>query len=1225
MRRAGEKLVQDVATNLTKHICSGERAEMRDVYCVGMTHAITQVAPAHGAVLVKVVLPGMLGGITEGAPDMQRDCLQVTRELLKRFGDKDPSQHDRAIDVLLAALQGGESDVCKRATSAMGALSQHINDEQLGTVITRVLDLLQKASSAEGRQAAIRTISAVARTVGYRLGQHLGEIVPLFLGCIGDAEDEAAMTDSGNDLREACFQALEAFVLRCPAEVTGHLDTITDVAVQFLDFDPNFDYDAMESDDEYGSDDDEGLDMDDEYGEYDEVEVDDDTSWKVRRGAVAVLTGIISTRPERLHDAYAKIASPLLVQFREREQTVRVDVLKCFVALLKATVVVEGSAADRVSGASAPAGSSEAGAVPVAPPAPLQPAPLVRQRSAGPTLNAMVSSIVAEAIKLLGKTEARDVKTRAACFNVLGGLVLASGHHLELEVGSLLGAVPPALADGNTSVRQAALLMVRQMPDCIPATAFPEHMSTLCDIAVKALSDSWFKSVAEGLRISGRMALLMHSTGSKDAGLVDTLFGAILPKLAAADLDQEIKEMAITSMGLLVAHLGDVLGPKVAQTYPLFLRRLAAETTRIAALKALTHVAESPLGLDLSSVAVEEGGTVLEAIVEQCIALTRQASWQLVHASLGTLTAITASHGSHLAPTADALVDATAAILAGSDLNLAQNAVRLACAVLEHVPRSAAGMHGKALAPSIKLVASPALKGAALDDCKAFFHALVTKGGADPKALAQALSASVEDGAAGAAASGSGTAAAPVAVQKQTVLNIASVSAVVLRAGGEGSVQGAITGGLAAVKDDAMPDAQRSVALHILADVGAAVDVLSATPAALDTIVSAFTCESDIVRMAAAAAMGGVAVGSPSVGLVSLLQSLSTAAEGGHYLLLSALQGVLKRHAPVVPHGPDFTPHVASVLPVLNTRAGADDEGERTVVAECLGLLVGISPSQCLHELEAMAASDSPNKRWTSVTAIKGCLHSSTATEALDSAGVMSTFMGLLQDADLNVRLGAVQALHALVHSAPELVRGLFLPTALGTSAAGKVSEKPEGSIEEVGIMPVLCYEMQPHEELQRKVDVGPFKVDVDDGEALRKAAFVTLDSVVQHLRERVSEVAMERVVAGLMDVDDVKLLAHQVLVRLTQYDATRALVLGFLKSICEQFQATFQAAAKAAKGSSGGATDVMRSALRAIHSIDKHVPDARSTREFAGLVASCEAQEPLASLLKQIRSDLSA
>lgn len=64
---------------------------------------------------------------------------------------------------------------------------------------------------------------------------------------------------------------------------------------------------------------------------------DDDDSWKIRRSAAKLLHALISTRVDLLAEFYRTAAPQLMARFKEREESVRLEVLAAFEALLKQT------------------------------------------------------------------------------------------------------------------------------------------------------------------------------------------------------------------------------------------------------------------------------------------------------------------------------------------------------------------------------------------------------------------------------------------------------------------------------------------------------------------------------------------------------------------------------------------------------------------------------------------------------------------------------------------------------------------------------------------------------------------------------------------------------------------------------------------------------------------------------------------------------------------------
>jgi cullin-associated NEDD8-dissociated protein 1 len=65
----------------------------------------------------------------------------------------------------------------------------------------------------------------------------------------------------------------------------------------------------------------------------------EDDSWKIRRSAAKLLQAIFGTRNELLTNFYDNAAGTLIGRFKEREESVRLEVLDAFEALLKQTAV----------------------------------------------------------------------------------------------------------------------------------------------------------------------------------------------------------------------------------------------------------------------------------------------------------------------------------------------------------------------------------------------------------------------------------------------------------------------------------------------------------------------------------------------------------------------------------------------------------------------------------------------------------------------------------------------------------------------------------------------------------------------------------------------------------------------------------------------------------------------------------------------------------------------
>ena len=75
-----------------------------------------------------------------------------------------------------------------------------------------------------------------------------------------------------------------------------------------------------------------GSDFEDE--EEDQADNDDDSSWKVRRGAISVLEAVVKTRPDFLKIIIKSHSLNLVDRFKERVDDVKCNLLSMFESLL---------------------------------------------------------------------------------------------------------------------------------------------------------------------------------------------------------------------------------------------------------------------------------------------------------------------------------------------------------------------------------------------------------------------------------------------------------------------------------------------------------------------------------------------------------------------------------------------------------------------------------------------------------------------------------------------------------------------------------------------------------------------------------------------------------------------------------------------------------------------------------------------------------------------------
>ena len=174
------------------------------------------------------------------------------------------------------------------------------------------------------------------------------------------------------------------------------------------------------------------------------------------------------------------------------------------------------------------------------------------------------------------------------------------------------------------------LLLLRQtLESHIPQTLQP-FLSRLLPLIASCVNEDWFKIIAESLRTLGAVILVARpqlndnnnnsnsnsnnniaeivNNGNEEYDfrpLVLPIYNSVLTRLEALDIDQEIKDCSIATVGRLFAYFGDELKQQLPIVLNLLKKKLENENTRTQTLKSISILANSKLNLDLSSVLLD--------------------------------------------------------------------------------------------------------------------------------------------------------------------------------------------------------------------------------------------------------------------------------------------------------------------------------------------------------------------------------------------------------------------------------------------------------------------------------------------------------------------------------------------------------------------------------------------------------------------------------------------
>ncbi|KAK1340941.1 hypothetical protein QTO34_017340 [Cnephaeus nilssonii] len=602
---------------------------------------------------------------------------------------------------------------------------------------------------------------------------------------------------------------------------------------------------------------------------------------------------------------------------------------------------------------------------------------------------------------------------------------------------------------------------------------------------VACVGDPFYKITSEALLVTQQLVKVIRpldQPSSFDATpYIKDLFTCTIKRLKAADIDQEVKERAISCMGQIICNLGDNLGSDLPNTLQIFLERLKNEITRLTTVKALTLIAGSPLKIDLRPV-LGEGVPILASFL-------RKNQRALKLGTLSALDILIKNYSDSLTTAMiDAVLDELPPLISESDMHVSQMAISFLTTLAKVYPSSLSKISGSILNELIGLVRSPLLQGGALSAMLDFFQALVVTGtnNLGYMDLLRMLTGPVYS-------------QSTALTHKQSYYSIAKCVAALTRAcPKEGP---AVVGQfIQDVKNSRSTDSIRLLALLSLGEVGHHID-LSGQLELKSVILEAFSSPSEEVKSAASYALGSISVGNLPEYLPFVLQEI-TSQPKRQYLLLHSLKEIISSASVV-----GLKPYVENIWALLLKHCECAEEGTRNVVAECLGKLTLIDPETLLPRLKGYLISGSSYARSSVVTAVKFTI--SDHPQPIDPLlkNCIGDFLKTLEDPDLNVRRVALVTFNSAAHNKPSLIRDL-----LDT------------------VLPHLYNETKVRKELIREVEMGPFKHTVDDGLDIRKAAFECMYTLLDSCLDRLDIFEfLNHVEDGLKDHYDIKVKANSV------------------------------------------------------------------------------------------------
>lgn len=1038
-----------------------DKEQLRDISSIGLKTVISELPQSlmgmSGAICKRIT--GRLTTAIERQEDVsvQLEALDIIADMLLRFGPLLQSFHQTLLQALIPQLESHRQAVRKRTICALGNLVLSCNNALYTRLINHLHDGLELNKSNSQSRTYIQCVAAVCRQSGHKFGEHISKFMPIILERC-KVEDE--------ELREYCLQAFESFVTRCPKEITPHISQITQICLKYMTYDPNYNYDDDNSsviEEEDGEDDEEN----DEYSD------DDDMSWKVRRSAAKCLEAIISSRHELLAEFYKVLSPALIARFKEREENVKSDIFHAYMALLRQT-----KSTGNIS---------------------LDPNAMIMDDEEETPMSLLQGQMSLLVKGIQQQMKEKSMKTRQDCFCLLKEVCVVLPGALGSYIGDLIPGILYSLSEKNASsnMKIDSLSFMYCLLTTHPPTVFHPYIDTILQPVIVAVGDPFYKITAEALGVLQELIkvirpLQVYSRFDFTPYTKD-IYTCTLVRLKATDIDQEVKEKAISTMGQVICNLGDQLKSELPFCFPLFLDRLRNEITRVTAVKALKKIANSPLKIDLPI--LPEAMPILALFLRKNQRALKLSTLQLIDCLIQNY------HKKMTVQLLQPIIIEVPPLLDESDLHIAQWTLIILNSIAVHHPKALQDITSGIMPQIMVLVKSPLLQGTALQSMLDFFKSLVKCNlpGASYDYLLKLLLVPVTSLRSNQAAT----------LHKQAFYSLAKCVAAITVAC-QSQALPVITQFVSEIQT-AKSDSQQIFALLVVGEIGRKID-LTPLPNIKEVILNSFVVVSEEVKSAASYALGCICIGNLHEYLPFILRE-SQEQPKRQYLLLHSVKEVITCLSQTNEGVEQLLPFVPDIWAQLYCHCECQEEGTRNVVAECLGKLTLIDPTNLLPKLKRSLNSPSPLMRTTVVTAVKFTISDQPATIDPLLRHCIGEFLNALQDPDLNVRRVALVAFNSAAHNKPSLIRDL-----LDT------------------ILPQLYNETNVKRDLIREVEMGPFKHTVDDGLDIRKAAFECMYTLLDSCLDKIDIFEfINHVESGLKDHYDIKMLTYLMVARLSQ------------------------------------------------------------------------------------------
>lgn len=327
-----------------------EKIQGKDIYVLCMKELLkgstAEACNLIGSTIIDSILVGLNhkdNKIRELSYDVLNDYIikydfVLTKEYTKVF--KNPEKiYENAINNLSIK----SISLMKKMASFIGNYSSILDKENYFKLIDLITVKLKESKDINYNIILFNCLTSIARNNARKNTEVFEKIFPFICKYISydllkkSSESSNEEFESANEIAESCLYLLEIYCLKHQFEISSRLTDIICILLQLVEYDPYYDYSNVVMDGEnYDC-------YEDEYA-YMDNDVNNDSSWKVRRAAVKVLLSLAKAKI-LTKDTYvlSSALKKLNVCIREREENTKFEILNLINEIANSLFTVRNS------------------------------------------------------------------------------------------------------------------------------------------------------------------------------------------------------------------------------------------------------------------------------------------------------------------------------------------------------------------------------------------------------------------------------------------------------------------------------------------------------------------------------------------------------------------------------------------------------------------------------------------------------------------------------------------------------------------------------------------------------------------------------------------------------------------------------------------------------------------------------------------------------------------